>query len=262
MISACFGCLGGTAAAGQRCQLSRRHCGVGAVDPGSAGSPGAGAPVDPPRAVDATHQPISDSGGAEGSSSPGSSDGGAPAVAAPACTEEPMNPQPAAGSPWWDGQSAADGAGRAVGVHRGNDARDLHELHCADAAFRGQWCTSTRGPGWCSCSRSTAASDAGGTGAAGVSASCRSLNRQCISGRTTARSRRSTGCIMWVDDPGVVTATATAGAVSVTATARLTSVTWSMGEPALGGRTLPAAAAPDHLSGAGYESGTGGGHDR
>lgn len=37
---------------------------------------------------------------------------------------------------------------------------------------------------------------------------------------------------LWVDDPGPLTAIATAGAVSVTLTATLDSVDWSMGEPA------------------------------
>jgi hypothetical protein len=37
---------------------------------------------------------------------------------------------------------------------------------------------------------------------------------------------------LWVEDPGPLTATATAGAVTVTLTATLSSVTWSMGEPA------------------------------
>ncbi len=42
---------------------------------------------------------------------------------------------------------------------------------------------------------------------------------------------------LWVDDPGPLTATATAGAVTVSLTATLNSVTWSMGEPA--SRTSP-----------------------
>ncbi len=40
---------------------------------------------------------------------------------------------------------------------------------------------------------------------------------------------------LWIDDPGPLTATAAAGGVSVTATANLTSVTWSLGEPAATG---------------------------
>jgi hypothetical protein len=48
---------------------------------------------------------------------------------------------------------------------------------------------------------------------------------------------------LWVDDPGVVSATVTAGAVSVTATATMTSVIWTMGEPVsadnLGSRSAP-----------------------
>lgn len=40
---------------------------------------------------------------------------------------------------------------------------------------------------------------------------------------------------LWIDDPGPLTATAAAGGVSVTATATLTSVAWSLGEPAATG---------------------------
>ncbi len=37
---------------------------------------------------------------------------------------------------------------------------------------------------------------------------------------------------LWIDDPGPQTTTVSAGGVSVTLTATLTSVTWSLGEPA------------------------------
>lgn len=40
---------------------------------------------------------------------------------------------------------------------------------------------------------------------------------------------------LWIDDPGPLTATAAAGGISVTATASLSSVTWSLGEPAATG---------------------------
>ena len=225
-----------------------RHCGVGAVDPGSAGSPGAGAPVGPPRAMDATDQPVSDSGGAEGSGSPGSSDGGVPAVTAPACTEEPMNPQPAAGSPWWEGKTAADG----VVV---------------------QWaCTGGLTPATCtSCTVLTPHFAAGGAPAPGGPGGApapaapppptpEELAQQAYQqlpipepsmhfGPDDSKIAAKYWLYMWVDDPGAVSATATAGAVSVTATARLTSVTWSMGEPAAADGPSTAAGA-DHLSGA------------
>ena len=59
---------------------------------------------------------------------------------------------------------------------------------------------------------------------------------------------------LWVDDPGQVTATATAGAVSVTATARVSSVTWTMGEP-ISPDALSSAAAPITCQGTGVNPG-------
>ena len=43
---------------------------------------------------------------------------------------------------------------------------------------------------------------------------------------------------LWVDDPGQLSVTVAAGGVSVTANATLTSVTWSLGEPATAGDTF------------------------
>ena len=45
---------------------------------------------------------------------------------------------------------------------------------------------------------------------------------------------------LWIDDPGPLSNTVAAGGVSVTATAVLTSVTWSLGEPATTGDTYEA----------------------
>ena len=59
---------------------------------------------------------------------------------------------------------------------------------------------------------------------------------------------------MWVTDPGAVTATAAAGAVSVTAVARLSSVTWTMGEP-VSPDALNSAAAPITCQGPGSDPG-------
>src|SRR5664279_5180331 len=59
---------------------------------------------------------------------------------------------------------------------------------------------------------------------------------------------------LWVDDPGPVTATAAAGAVSVTAVARLSSVTWTMGEP-VAPDALSSAAAPITCQGPGSDPG-------
>ena len=142
-----------------------------------------------------------------------------------------MSRQPAAGSPWWDGQSAADG----VVV---------------------QWvCTGGMTPATCTtCTVLTphfAASGVPAPGApGGVPAAAapplptpEELAQQAYQrlpipepsthfGPDDSKIAAKYWLYMWVDDPGVVTATAKAGAVSVTATARLTSVTWSMGEPA------------------------------
>jgi len=59
---------------------------------------------------------------------------------------------------------------------------------------------------------------------------------------------------MWVTDPGTVTATAAAGAVSVTAVARLSSVTWTMGEPA-SAENLSSRSAPVTCKGPGVDPG-------
>jgi len=72
-------------------------CGVGAADPGSGPAPG----VDPvPTVADTANH---------GSSSSTGGGGGGGANFAPACTEQPLSPQPAASSPWWDGQTVAEG---------------------------------------------------------------------------------------------------------------------------------------------------------
>jgi len=72
-------------------------CGVGAADPGSGPAPG----VDPvPTVADTANH---------GSSSSTGGGGGGGANSAPACTEQPLSPQPAASSPWWDGQTVAEG---------------------------------------------------------------------------------------------------------------------------------------------------------
>ena len=75
------------------------HCGVGAVDPGAAGTPGAGA--GPGVAAGA--------GTGQSGNNGASNSGGGSVISAPACSEQPMSPQPAAGSIWWRGNSPADG---------------------------------------------------------------------------------------------------------------------------------------------------------
>ena len=90
--------------AGNGANCDNFRCGVGAADPGSPGSPGVGAPPSaPPNSGSA-------SDAASGSQhTGGEGDTGAGANSAPACTEQPLSPQPAANSPWWDGQTSAEG---------------------------------------------------------------------------------------------------------------------------------------------------------
>ncbi len=69
-------------------------CGAGAADQGHLGS-----------------NPSTGSGLSTGSGevTKGVSGGGAGSGSGPPCAEEPLNPQPAASSPWWNGHTAAEG---------------------------------------------------------------------------------------------------------------------------------------------------------
>lgn len=193
---------------GVSCPTGR--CGVGAVDPGAAGSPGAGPSTGKP-----------DSDGETGSSN---SDGiGGGAVVVPACTEQPMNPQPAADSIWWRGNSAADG----VIV---------------------QWvCTGGTTPATCTyCTDLTphfAATAAAGAGpAAPPPPDPAVLAQQAYQQIPIPKPDIHLGpnpdlvavnipVWLWISREQVAPVTVTAGGVSVTATPTLTSVSWSMGEP-------------------------------
>ena len=138
------------------------HCGVGAVDPGPAGSPGAGAPPSVPP-ISGTAADASSGNHTSGSGA----DTGGGTVSVPACTEQPMSPQPAPTSPWWEGQTGRRWSCRAVGVHGWYDPGDVYVLLGAGPAFRGE--RSGRCAG--SPARGTSASaESRGAGSAGVSA--------------------------------------------------------------------------------------------
>ena len=198
-------------------------CGAGAVDPGSAGSPGAGPATGTPAV----------SGATSGSSNSGNTGGGA--VNVPACTEQPMNPQPAADSIWWRGNSPADG-----------------EIV--------QWvCTGGTTPETCTyCTDLTPHFAATGAAAAGGAAPppppdpavlAQQAYQQIPIPKPDIHLGPNPDLVavnipvwLWVSRAQVAPVTVTAGTVTVTATPALTSVSWSMGEPAnpdSGGSTTP-----------------------
>lgn len=208
---------------GVSCPTGR--CGVGAVDPGAAGSPGAGPAIARSVSNDVTDGSTesSDSGAAGGS------------VVVPACTEQPMNPQPAADSVWWRGNSPADG----VIV---------------------QWvCTGGTTPTTCTyCSDLTphfAATGAAGAGSAAPppppdpAVLAQQAYQQIPIPKPEIHLGPNQDLVavnipvwLWISRAQVAPVTVTAGGVSVTATPALTSVSWSMGEPAnpdSGGSTAP-----------------------
>jgi len=195
---------------GVSCPTGR--CGAGAFDPGAAGSPGAAATGTP--AV---------SGATSGSSNSSSTGGGA--VDVPACTEQPMNPQPAADSIWWRGNSPADG-----------------EIV--------QWvCTGGTTPETCTyCTDLTPHFAATGAAAAGGAAPppppdpavlAQQAYQQIPIPKPDIHLGPNPDLVavnipvwLWVSRAQVAPVTVTAGTVTVTATPALTSVSWSMGEPA------------------------------
>ena len=210
------------------------HCGVGAVDPGAAGSPGAGTGT----GVAAGSSSGSSSGNTDASTGGSSADGGGSVVSAPACSEQPMSPQPAAGTVWWDGHSAADGQ-VVLWVCTGG----LTTATCT-------YCT-VLVPHFAA---NGAAAAGGGAPPPPPPPTPEQLAQQAYQLLSTPDPSMNFGpdpnriavkywLYLWVDDPGVVSATVTAGAVSVTAIAKMTSVIWTMGEPVsadnFGGRAAP-----------------------
>ena len=220
------------------------HCAAGARDPGAVAKspvPGAGTGAAPGAS---TGSPAANSVG-------GSSDGGGGSVvSAPACSEQPMSPQPAAGSVWWDGHSAADG--------------QVVLWVCA-GGLTPETCTS--------CPVLTPHFAANGAAAAGGGApppppppTPEQLAQQAYQllpmpdpsmnfGPDPNRIAVRYWLYLWVNDPGVVSATVTAGAVSVTATAKMTSVTWTMGEP-VSAEDLASRSAPITCQGMGTNPGS------
>lgn len=213
-----------------------RRCGVGATDPGAAGSPGAGPSAGGGGSNNAGSGQNSNTGGG----------GGGTVVSAPACIEQPMSPQPAAGSMWWRGNSPADG-------------------------LIVQWvCTGGLTAATCTyCTDLTphfAANGAAAGGAPPPPPTPEQLAQQAYQllsmpdpsmnfGPDPQRIAVRYWLYLWVDDPGAVSATVTAGAVSVTATAKMTSVIWTMGEPA-SADNLESRAAPITCQGLGTNPGT------
>jgi hypothetical protein len=217
-------------------------CGVGAVDPGAAGSPGAGLV-----AGGGGTSPGHDSNTASADDGGGTGTGGG-SVSAPACSEQPMSPQPAEGTAWWDGHSAAEGSVM-------------------------QWvCTGGMTAATCTyCTVLTPHFVANGAVAGGGAPppppppTPEELAQQAYQllsmpdpsmnfGPDPERIAVRYWLYLWVDDPGVVSATVTAGAVSVTATATMTSVVWTMGEP-VSADNLDSRSAPITCEGSGTNPG-------
>ena len=196
-----------------------RRCAVGAVDPGATGAPGT-------RPAAHTHRSGGGGGTATGGSSSRSSGASGTADSAPACTEQPMSPQPAVGSLWWEGHTAADG--QVV-----------------------QWvCTGGTTPETCTyCAvliphfaASGAAAAPGVPPAPAPPPDPAVLAQQAYQRIPIPKPDMHFGphpdlvavnvpVWLWVTRRPVVPVTVTAGGVSVTATPALTSVSWSMGEP-------------------------------
>ena len=158
-------------------------------------------------------------------------------VSAPACSEQPMSPQPAAGSPWWQGHSAADGQVMQWVCNGGLTAATCTYCTVLTPHFV-----------------ANGAAEGGGAPPPPPPPTPEELAQQAYQllsmpdpsmnfGPDPERIAVRYWLYLWVDDPGVVSATVTAGAVSVTATATMTSVIWTMGEPVsadnLGSRSAP-----------------------
>jgi len=189
---------------GVSCPTGR--CAAGAFDPGSPGGPATSTPV------------------VSGTTSGSSNSTGGGAVDVPACTEQPMNPQPAADSIWWRGNSPADGV-----IVR--------------------WiCTGDTTPETCTyCTDLTPHFAANGVAAGGGAApppppDPAMLAQQAYQQIPIPKPDIHLGpnpdlvavnipVWLWVSRAQVAPVTVTAGGVTVTATPALTSVSWSMGEP-------------------------------
>jgi hypothetical protein len=199
---------------GVSCPTGR--CAVGAVDPGSAGSPGSA----PSIGIPVSH---SETGGSSNTDDSGTSSAGGTAVVVPACTEQPLSPQPAASSPWWDGQTAAEG--------------QVVSWVCADG--------STPVVVVPHFTASAAAAAPGAPPAAPApppppdpAVLAQQAYQQIPIPKPDIHFGPHPDLVavnipvwLWVSKVQVAPVTVTAGGVSVTATPALTSVSWSMGEP-------------------------------
>jgi len=212
------------------------------VSPGAAGSPGAGVVVGGGGTASTGHDPATDVNDGGGGASGGS------VVSAPACSEQPMSPQPAEGTAWWDGHSAVEGS--------------VVQWVC-NGGLTAATCTY--------CTVLTPHFVANGAAAGGGAPppppppTPEQLAQQAYQllsmpdpsmnfGPDPYRIAVRYWLYLWVNDPGVVSATVTAGAVSVTATAKMTSVTWTMGEP-VSADNLASRSAPITCQGTGTNPG-------
>jgi len=217
-------------------------CGVGAAHTSTSGSTegsSSGADAD-------TSAGTSMAGG--DSSVGGGSSATDTSVSAASCNEQPMNPQPAEGTAWWDGHSSSEGQVMLWVCTNGMTAASCTYCTVLTPHF--------------------VANGAGGGG--GVPApppppSPEELAQQAYQlismpdpvihlGPDDTKIAVKYWTYLWVQNPGPVSATVTAGPVSVTATATMTSVTWSMGEP-VSPENLSSRAAPVTCEGTGADPG-------
>ena len=198
---------------------SKLGCGVGAYDQGNAG----GAAVK----TDNTTDSVRDTGTSDAPADPG------------ACMWKALPSQPAAGSALWAGNDPAAGT--------------IEYTNCLTVAGVPQ------------APYRYVANAAPGAPAAPPPPTPEELAQQAYQqlpipvptmnfGPDSSRVAVKYWLYMWVTDPGTATATAAAGAVSVTAVARLSSVTWTMGEP-VSPDALSSAAAPITCQGPGSDPG-------
>ena len=216
-------------------------CGVGATDPGSPGSapgtpgsaPGTGASgsgtSNGGSSAGVSSSGGSSSGGAGGGGSSSSGGGGGGSGQPVGCGQwYVMNPQPAAGSPLWEGHSAADGVVEFFECDGGGGG--ISQAGASTFRFAAK-----------------AAPAAPGKGAPAAPPPPPPVDPAVVAqkayrlipipqpamhfGPDSAHVAARYWLYLWTDNPGPITRTATTRNVTVSATATLDSVTWSMGAP-------------------------------
>jgi len=215
-------------------------CGVGAIDPGSPGSapgspgsaPGTGASgggTSNGGTSNGGSSGAGSSGGSSGGSSSGGGGGGGGSGKPVGCGQwYVMNPQPAAGSPLWEGHSAADGVVEFFECDGGGGG--ISQAGASTFRFTAK-----------------AAAAAPGKGAPAAPPPPPPVDPAVVAqkayrlipiphpamhfGPDSAHVAARYWLYLWTDNPGPITRTATTRNVTVSATATLDSVTWSMGAP-------------------------------